>query len=167
MITSQRLIDLLNEQIRNELESHAIYLAMSAWFETTPYKGFAAKYYAAALEEHGHAMKFYQFLADRDGRISILSVPAPQADYSSIIEAARGAVEQERKVSAQIRNIYSVALEDKDFETLSFLQWFLNEQIEEEKTAQDFLGYVEAAGESTTALLELNEKAVPADAPAA
>lgn len=167
MITSQAVVDLLNEQIRNELQSHAIYLAMSAWFETTPFKGFAAKYYAAAQEEHGHAMKFYQYLADRDGRINILPQVAPPFEYASVVDAARAALTQEQTVSAQIRNIYATAQKEGDFETLSFLKWFLDEQVEEEKTAQDFLGYVELADGNKIALLELNEKAVPALAAAA
>ena len=164
MITSQAVIDLLNEQVRNELQSHAIYLAMSAWFETTSFKGFAAKYHAAALEEHGHAMKIYQYLADRDGRIHVLVVPEPPFEYASVVEAAKAALEQERTVSGQIRRIYAKAQEEGDFETLSFLKWFLDEQVEEEKTAQDFLGYVELANGSPVALLELDEKATPAAA---
>lgn len=164
MITSQPVVDLINEQIRNELQSHAIYLAMSAWYETTPFKGIAAKYHAAALEEHGHAMKFYQYLADRDGRIRILPLPEPPFEYASVVDAAKAALEQEKTVSAQIRKIYAQAQSDGDFETLSFLQWFLNEQVEEEKTAQDFLGYAELAAGNPIALLELDEKAVPSTA---
>lgn len=166
MITSQPLIDLINEQIRNELHSHAVYLAMSAWLETTPFKGFAAKYHAAALEEHGHAMKFYGYLADRDGRIRVLAVAEPPFEYPSVVDAAKAALEQERTVSTQIRKIYTQAQTDGDFETLSFLRWFLDEQVEEEKTAQDFLGYVELAAGNPIALLELDEKATPV-APAA
>lgn len=162
MITSQKVIDLINEQIRNERFSEAIYLAMSAWYESTPFKGFAAKYRAAALEEHGHAMKFYEYLADRDGAIRILPVEAPPHEYDSVIAAAKAALEQEKKVSAQIRNIYAVAQAEGDFETLSFLKWFLDEQVEEERTAQDFLGYVEIAAGNPVALLELDEKAQPA-----
>lgn len=164
MISSQILVDLLNEQIRNELYSHAIYLAMSGWYETTPFKGFAAKYHAAALEEHGHAMRFYTYLADRDARIKVLAVPEPPFEYDSVVSAAKAALEQERLVSAQIRKIYSQAQKDEDFETLSFLKWFLDEQVEEEKTAQDFLGYVELAAGHAVALLELDEKAIPAPA---
>lgn len=162
MITSQAVIDLLNEQIRNELESHAIYLAMSGWFETTPFKGFAEKYHAAALEEHGHAMKFYGYLADRDARIKVLAVPEPPFEYASVVAAAEAALNQERTVSSQIRRIYAKAQEEGDFETLSFLKWFLDEQVEEERTAQDFLGYVELANGNPVALLELDGKATPA-----
>lgn len=159
MLTNEKIVDLLNEQVRNELASHAIYLALAGWFETTPYKGFAAKYRAAALEEHGHAMKFYDYLADRDGRIKILAVPEPKFEFGSVAEAAEAALNQERTVSAQIRNIYAVALKEEDFETLSFLKWFLDEQVEEEKTAKDLLEYVQAAGTSVTALLELDSHA--------
>ncbi|HEY5792336.1 MAG TPA: ferritin [Chthoniobacterales bacterium] len=159
MITSQPVIQLLNEQIRNEFQSHQIYLALSAWFETTPYKGFAAKYRQQALEEHGHALKIYNFLADRDGRIRILALEEPRLKIQSVLDAAKSALEQEQAVSAQIRNIYKVAQTEEDFETLSFLKWFLDEQVEEERTAKDLVEYVQAAGASTTALLELDQHA--------
>jgi ferritin len=117
------------KQIRNERLSEAIYLSMSAWYESTPYKGLAAKHRAAALEEHGHAMKFYDYLTDRDGGIRILPVEAPPHDYESVISAAKAALSQEQKVSAQIRNIYAVAQSEGDYETLSFLKWFLDEHL--------------------------------------
>lgn len=161
MITSKKVIDLINQQIRNELYSEAVYLAMSAWYETTPYKGFAAKYLMAAQEEHGHAMKFYKYLGDRDGRIHILPVEEPPMEYKSVVDAAKAALEQEQNVSAQIRGIYAVAQEDGDYETLSFLTWFLDEQVEEERSAHDFLGYVEIAAGNPVALLELDRKATP------
>lgn len=168
MITSQPVIDLLNEQIRNELQSHQIYLALSAWFETTPFKGFAAKYRQQALEEHVHAMKIYDFLADRDGAIKILALEEPKLNIQSILDATKAALEQEKTVSAQIRHIYKVAQAEEDFETLSFLKWFLDEQVEEEKTAKDLMEYVEAAGSSTTALLEIDQhSAASATVPAA
>jgi len=168
MITSQAVIDLLNEQIRNEFQSHQIYLALSAWFETTPFKGFSAKYRQQALEEHGHAMKIYDYLADRDGAIKILALEEPKLSIQSPLDATKAALEQEKTVSAQIRKIYKVAQAEEDFETLSFLKWFLDEQVEEEKTAKDLVEYVEAAGASTTALLELDQHAAAtAAAPAA
>lgn len=159
MITDQNLIDLLNQQIRNELEAHKQYLAMSAWFETTPYRGFAAKYRKAAMEEHTHAMKFYDYLADRDGRIKILATSEPATEFDSVAHAARVALEQEQRVSAQIRSIYAAANACGDFETVSFLQWFLNEQVEEERVATDFLGYAELADGNAVALLDLDAHA--------
>ena len=159
MITSKAVVNLLNEQIRNEFQSHQIYLALSAWFETTPYKGFAAKYRQQALEEHVHAMKIYDFLADRDGEIRILALEEPKLQVTSVVEAAQSALDQEQVVSAQIRNIYKVAQAEEDYETLSFLKWFLDEQVEEEKTAKDLLDYVTVAANSTTAILELDQHA--------
>jgi len=161
MINSQELIDLLNEQIRNELESSQVYLALSGWFDQTPWKGFAAKYRAAALEEHGHAMKFFDYLCDRDVKIFIHALPEPQAEYGSVLEAATAVLAQERRVTGEIRRLYALAEEEGDYETKQFLNWFLEEQIEEEKTAKDFMEYVEAAGENPAALLMLDQKAEP------
>ncbi len=158
MITDPKLIELLNEQIKNELESHKQYLALAAWFENTPCKGFANKYRAAAMEEHQHMMKFYDYIADRDGRIKILSTSEPKQEFESVVDAAQAALSQEKKVSAQIRAIYAHAHECGDFETLSFLKWFLDEQVEEERAAHDFLGYVEMANGNPVALLELDSR---------
>jgi len=162
MITDETVIKLLNEQIVNELESSQIYLAMSAWFENaTPYKGIAAKYRASALEEHGHGMKFFDFLCDRDAPVSIASLPEPPASYESPLAAARNALAQERKVSGQIRRIYEQARKAGDFETEEFIHFFLNEQVMEEKEAKDFMEYIEAAGDNSSALLLLDQQAMP------
>ncbi|MEM0966680.1 MAG: ferritin [Verrucomicrobiota bacterium] len=159
MLTDETVIKLLNEQIINEFESSQIYLAMSGWFETTPYKGFAAKYRAAGLEEHGHGMKFFDFLCDRDGPISIQAVPTPPGEYDSVLAAAKNALAQERKVSGQIRRIYEAAEEAEDYETKEFLHFFLAEQVQEEKEAKDFMEYVESAEGDPSALLTLDEQA--------
>lgn len=159
MITDEKVIQLLNEQITNELESSQIYLAMSGWFETTPYKGFAAKYRASALEEHGHGMKFFDFLCDRDAPISIAALPEPPANYDSVLAAAKNALAQERKVSGQIRRIYETAREAGDYETEEFIHFFLAEQVKEEKEAHDFMEYVAAAGENPSALILLDQQA--------
>jgi len=161
MIKNQELIDLLNEQIGIELESSNTYLALAGWFEQTPWKGFAARYRAAALEEHMHAMKFFDFLADRDAPILIHAIPQPKQDHGSVLEAAKAVLEQERYVSSKIHKLYAAAEQAGDYETKHFLHWFLDEQIEEEKTAKDFLEYVEAAGESPAALLMLDQKMGP------
>lgn len=162
MITDENVVKLLNEQIANEQESSQIYLAMSAWFDKTPYKGFAAKYRASALEEHAHAMKFFDFLCDRDAPVTIPALPAPAANYDSILAAAKNALAQERKVSGQIRRIYDTARDVGDFETAEFIHFFLAEQVKEEKAAKDFMEYVEAAGDNTSALILLDQQAATA-----
>jgi len=164
MITDETVIQLLNEQIANELESSQIYLAMSGWLESTPYKGLSAKYRASALEEHTHAMKFFDFLCDRDAPVAIAAIPEPPASYDSILAAAKNALAQERKVSGQIRRIYEVARKAGDFETEEFIHFFLAEQVQEEKEAKDFMEYIEAAGDNASALLLLDQQATPAGA---
>lgn len=162
MIQDQDLVQMLNEQIINELESSQVYLQMAGWLDTTCYKGLVAKYRGSALEEHGHAMKFFDFLLDRDAPVSVGAVPQPPASYESVLDAAKAALAQERKVSGQIRRMYAHAEKVGDYETKEFLHWFLAEQVQEEQEAKDFMEYVAAAGDNAAALLMLDQKAAPA-----
>lgn len=162
MINDQELVQMLNEQIINELESSQVYLQMSGWFDTTCYKGFVAKYRASALEEHGHGMKFFDFLLDRDAPVSIGALPQPPASYESVLDAAKAALAQERKVTGQIKRIYAHAEKVGDYETKEFLHYFLAEQVKEETEAKDFMEYVAEAGDNKAALLMLDSKAAPA-----
>ena len=161
MITSKTLLKLLNEQIRNEMYSSQFYLAMSGWFETTPYKGFAAKYRESSLEEHQHGMKFFDYLCDRDGEIEIFELAKPKASYSSVLEAVTEALSEERKITKLIRSIYDTAEKEGDFETKQFLNDFLAEQVREEKEAKELVEYVQAAGDNSAAMLMIDRDASP------
>ncbi len=161
MITSQSLLKLLNEQVRNEMYSSQFYLAMSGWFETTRYKGFAAKYRESSLEEHVHAMKFFDYLCDRDGEIEVFEIDKPKASYGSALEAANAALTEGRKITEIIRRIYDTAEKEGDFETKQFLNDFLAEQVREEKEAKELVEYLEAAGDNSAAILMLDRDATP------
>ena len=162
MITSEKLLKLLNEQIKNEFDSSQAYLAMSGWFESTPYKGFAARFRASALEEHGHGMQFFDYICDRDGKIEVLELAKPKQEYKSVLEATKSALAEERKVTGQIRRMYEVAEEEGDYETKEFLNGFLKEQIHEEKESKDLVEYVELAGNDVAALIALDKASAPA-----
>lgn len=159
MDLDSKLTSLLNEQINHEMSSSYTYLAMSSWFEETPYSGFAQWMYAQSLEETDHAMKFYHFLVDRNAQVSLMSIDQPPATYSSALDVFKASLEQEQKVTAQIHNLYSAAEEVRDHETKNFLNWFLDEQVEEEKNVRDMIDRLELVGDNPVGMLQLDQEA--------
>jgi ferritin len=153
------LHQLLNQQINNEMASSYSYLAMSAWLEETPYAGFAQWMYVQSLEETEHAMKFYRYLSDRDVKVELKALGQPKCDYSNVLEVFNASYEQEQKVTAQIHEIYSKAQEVRDHETTTFLNWFLDEQVEEEKQIRDMIDRLELVGEYPVGMLQLDQEA--------
>ncbi|MFK5923170.1 MAG: ferritin [Verrucomicrobiota bacterium] len=159
MDLDSKLQSLLNEQINHEMSSSYVYLAMSSWFEETPYSGFAQWMYTQSLEETDHAMKFYHFLVDRNAQVSLMSIAQPDASYSSALDVFKASFEQEQKVTVQIHHLYSVAEETRDHETKNFLNWFLDEQVEEEKNVRDMIDRLELIGDNPVGLLQLDQEA--------
>lgn len=159
MDLDSKLQSLLNEQINHEMASSYVYLAMSSWFEETPYSGFAQWMYTQSLEETDHAMKFYRFLADRNAKVELMSIAQPSASYENAIDVFKASLEQEQKVTAQIHELYSLAEEVRDHETKNFLNWFLDEQVEEEKNVRDMIDRLELVGDNPVGLLQLDQEA--------
>lgn len=159
MDLDNKLRTLLNEQINHEMSSSYTYLAMSSWFEETPYSGFAQWMYTQSLEETDHAMKFYHFLVDRNAQVSLMSIEQPCATYESAIEVFQASLDQEQKVTAQIHSLYSAAEETRDHETKNFLNWFLDEQVEEEKNVRDMIDRLELIGDNPVGMLQLDQEA--------
>lgn len=157
--TSDRVEEALNEQINHEFSSYYSYLAMHAYLETTPYSGFSSWMLAQAEEEKVHAMKIFNYLNDRGGKVILRAIPEPTTDYSSPLEIFKTSLAQEAEVSKQINELYQIAREEKDFTTQEFLGWFLTEQVEEEKSAQDWVDRLELAGDAVQALLLLDAEA--------
>lgn len=143
----------LNNQINAEMESSYIYLAMAAYAEASNYPGAAAWLRAQAGEELAHAMKFFGFVQDRGGRVTLQAIPQPAAEYGSPVQLFETVLEHEQKVTALVHSLYELALTEKDYASIPLLQWFISEQVEEEKTADDVLRLLKAAGESTHTLL--------------
>jgi len=156
---STELRDLLNEQINLELSASYSYLAMAAWFEDTPYAGFASWMHMQSAEERAHAMKFFQFLVDRGSKVELQSISAPRIDYSSPLEIFETSLAQEREVTAAIHGLYDCALEKRDHESKNLLNWFLDEQVEEEKNAQDIIDRLKLVGEDPVGLLQIDQEA--------
>jgi ferritin len=166
MNLSPELAKLLNEQINNEMASSYAYLAMAAWFEQTPYTGFAQWMFTQSLEETTHALKFYQYLADRDAKVELEPVAKPKHDFQSALDVFEHSLQQEQKVTAQINDLYEVAEKVKDHASKNLLLWFLNEQMEEEKTVRDMLDRLKLAGTDPASLLVLDREAGSRKAPA-
>lgn len=159
MKLTSELQGLLNDQINNEMSSSYTYLAMAGWFEQTPYVGFAKWMFNQSLEETTHALKFYQYLMDRDGTLALKPIAQPKHEFQSPIDVFEQSLKQEEMVTQQINDLYEVAERVKDHASKNLLLWFLNEQMEEEKTVRDMLDRLRLAGSDPASLLVLDREA--------
>lgn len=148
----------LNDQITMELQAAHSYLAMAAWFESTGFPGMALWMHAQSAEETQHALKFYQFVLDRDGKVVLGALDSPTSDFESVASVFQAGLAQEKEVTASINNLYALAMEEKDFASLPLLDWFITEQIEEESTFSQILDDLTLAGESAQAMLFLDRE---------
>ena len=146
----------INDQIRHELESGYLYLAMSAHFETTNLPGFARWMRLQAKEELGHAMRLYDYLLDRGGTVELQAISKPPSEFGSPVSLFETALAHEKKVTALIRKLYETAIAQNDHATQVYLQWFITEQVEEEKNADTAVHQLRMAGDAPAALLMLD-----------
>ena len=146
----------MNEQIKNELYSAYLYLAMSAHFEAGSLPGFAKWMRMQANEEREHAMKFYDFINDRGGRVDLRAIEAPPKSFGSPLEVFRMVLEHERKVTGMIHKLYEMALKESDYPSQVMLHWFIDEQVEEEKNAGLIVDQLKMVEEHQTALINLD-----------
>ena len=147
-----------NEQINHELYSAYFYLSMAAYFEAKNLPGFANWMKVQAKEETGHAMKFYDFIFDRGGIVTLKAIAQPQTEFKSPLEVFKQVLEHEKKVTALINKLYEQALAEKDYPSQVMLQWFIDEQVEEEKNASDIIARLEMIGDSKGSLLYLDHE---------
>jgi ferritin len=159
MKVNPELTKLLNAQINHEMAASYSYLAMSAWFEQTPYSGFANWMYQQSAEETVHALKFYQFLISRGARVVLEPLAAPEADFKSPLDVFSQSLKQEETVTAQINELYDVAERVRDHASKNLLLWFLNEQIEEEESVRSIVERLKLAGDDPAGLLGLDREA--------
>ena len=153
---SSKIQAALNDQINAELGSAYIYLAMSAHLEAVNLTGFARWMRRQAREEVSHAMRIFDFVNDCDGRVVLKAIPEPPAEFSSVVEIWESALKQEQGVTARIHALYALAADEKDYATQTMLQWFVTEQVEEEKNAKMILEQVARIGPSSTAIYFLD-----------
>lgn len=152
MQLSTTIQDAMNDQLRKELNAYYLYLAMAAYFGHRNYPGFAKWMRAQALEEQAHAMKFFEFIEDRGGRVVLDALDAPTHDFAGPLAAFEAAQTHEAKVSASILALYELAMQEKDYASQVMLQWFITEQVEEEKTSTQIVETLRMIGDNPNGL---------------
>ena len=150
--------DAMNDQINKELYSSYLYLSMAAYFENRNLSGFAHWMRVQEAEERGHAMKFYDFILERGGKVTLGAITAPKTEWKSTLEVAEEVASHEAQVTASIYALYETALKEKDYPAQIILQWFISEQVEEEKNAADIVANLKLIEERGTAVLMLDHR---------
>ncbi|ADY55265.1 Ferroxidase [Syntrophobotulus glycolicus DSM 8271] len=145
---SEKMEDLLNEQIQKELYSSYLYLSFEAYFASRNLDGFAHWFRVQAMEERDHALIFFNYINQVGGRVKLQAIPAPEWEFSTIEEVIQKQVDHERLVTALIYHIADQAIEERDHKTSSFIKWFIDEQAEEEANAEQSLSKIRLIGEN-------------------
>ncbi|MCX6022793.1 MAG: ferritin [Chloroflexi bacterium] len=146
----------MNEQLKAELYSANVYLAQSAYFESISLSGFAHWTREQAREETGHAMKFFDYINDRNGRVILKALDQPAVEFDSPQDAFEKALAHEQEISTRINQLYALAVQEHDYASEAFLQWFIKEQVEEEKTVRHIVEMLKMGGGQGPALLLLD-----------
>ena len=155
---SKPVLDAINEQIKHEVNSAYLYLSMSAYCESLNLPGFARWLRIQWGEELEHAMKLFNMINDRGGRVVLQAIDRPPAEFRSVADVFHQVVQHEQKVTGLINGLYVVAMKENDYATQVELQWFIKEQTEEEKTAGDVLVQLKAIGESPSLLMMMDRQ---------
>jgi ferritin len=146
----------LNEQVNAEFYSSYLYLSMSAYFQNLNLSGFASWMKAQAQEELFHAMKFYNFVHERGGKVVLQAIEAPPTEWESPLAAFEAALAHEQKVTGLINDLVNLAIEEKDHATNNFLQWFVSEQVEEEDSVGEVVNKIKLIGQASGGLFMLD-----------
>lgn len=146
----------LNDQVNNELHSAYVYLAIATYFDEQALIGFSTWMQEQCREEIFHAQKLLQFLRDQDAKIELREIKQPKIDFNSPIDALQHALDLEQDNTEQINDIYELAVKNQDHATEVMMQWFIQEQVEEERSARTVLERCKLAGDNKGALLVLD-----------
>jgi len=149
---------LLNEQINAEFYSAFLYLSMSSYLSSNNLNGFANWMKVQFEEEQFHAMKLYNYVLDRGGSVKLTTIKEPESSWDGIIDVFEYTFEHEQKVTALINNLANTAMEEKDLATVNFLQWFIEEQVEEEANVDDLLGQLKMINGQGSGLFMLDRE---------
>lgn len=154
----QKVYELINDQINKELYSGYLYLSFADYYEDEGLSGFANWYFVQAQEERDHALIMRNYLLDNDCRVVLKAIDAPEKTFTDHIQPIEAALEHEKYVTGLINNIYAAAAEAKDYRAMKFLDWFVDEQLEEEKNANDLLTRMKLFGSDAKALYDLDQE---------
>ena len=155
---SKNLHDAINAQINAELWSAYLYLAMSLDAENKGYKGVANWFYVQFKEEQDHARIFMNYLNSRDAKVTLLPIEEVPATWDSVLDMYKKTLEHEKKVTSLINNLAYIANEDRDFASINRLNWFIDEQVEEEESAREMISTVEAVEDNKYGMYMLDKE---------
>jgi len=155
---SQKLQDAFNKQINAELFSSYLYLSMAAHFDHLDLKGMAHWMRLQAGEENAHAMRFFDFINDRSGRVTLTAIEAPKAEWKSPLEAFEDAYKHELKITGMINELMNLVAIEKDGAGHDFLEWFCREQVEEEAAAELIVSQLKLVGDNGIGLYLLDQQ---------
>ncbi len=155
---SQKMQEALNAQINAEYYSSYLYLAMAAYCEDMNFKGFANWFQIQSQEEMIHVMKFFTYVNDRRGRVELRPIGGPPTTWDSPLAAFEGAAKHEQHVTNLINELSSLAISEKDHASHALLEWFINEQVEEESTVDQIVAQMKLAAGTPAAMFMLDRE---------
>ncbi|WP_462137852.1 ferritin [Candidatus Mycalebacterium sp.] len=158
MVIGKKMQDAINKQINAELYSSYVYLAMAADCETKGFVGFGKWMRKQSEEENAHAIKLFDFVLDRGGRAELQAIDKPKSSFGSVKQMFEQSLKHERLVTDMIHKLHALAVAQKDHASAVMLEWFIEEQVEEEKTATEILDSLKLAGTNPAALLMLDRE---------
>lgn len=145
---SKKMNGAINEQIGHEFGASLQYTAIAAYFAADGLPELAARFSAQSTEERDHALRLVKYVVDAGGQVEIPAVPAPKRGFKSVVEVVRLSLEWEKTVTAQINGLVKLAIKDQDYTTQTFLNWFVNEQLEEVSSMDNLLKVAQRAGDN-------------------
>lgn len=157
-MVSEKMQKALNDQINAELFSSYLYLSMSAYFEAENWSGFAAWMKKQSSEEYEHAMKIFHYLTEVGKRVTLESLEKPKTEWKSCQEAYEEALKHEIYITNRINDLVALAQSEKDYATNNFLQWFVNEQVEEVASVEQIVHKFKLVGDNKVALYMLDKE---------
>lgn len=156
---SEKMTAALNEQVQKELYSSHLYLAMSSWCDMANLPGFARWLRIQSEEERKHALRLFDYLLDQGVAARVPEVKAPPAEWPSVLEVFRTVAAHEREITASVHRLRGLAAAENDYATQAELDWFVKEQVEEEKNANLMAAHLEMVGDRSAAILNLDHRA--------
>jgi ferritin len=158
MTLSKTMQDAMNEHLNQEFYASYLYLSMSAYCESISLPGFAHWLRVQSQEEYSHAMKLFDFINNREGRVVLHPIAQPTIEFNSALDVMQQTLDHERHVTQPINRLYDTAGQEEDYATQVHLQWFISEQVEEEKTASNLVEHLKLIGNQGDALLLLDRE---------
>ncbi|MBQ8664027.1 MAG: ferritin [Eubacterium sp.] len=155
---NEKIAELLNDQINKELYSAYLYLDMSNYYDDLDLDGYSNYYMVQAQEERDHAMMFLKYMQDNGLKVTLKAIDKPDKVFENVLDPLVIAAEHERYVTSLINNIYHEAHQAKDYRTMKFLDWFVNEQMEEEDSADTMINRYKLFGQDAKGLYLLDQE---------